>query len=162
MKQEIKKVRKLIVAFQLLLVFSGITAFPLLTEVKWISSLSPFFPDFFNLWISKVLTALKAVDAQYPLLAYGTDWLAFAHIVIAVSFVGVLIDPVRNKWVVLNGMISCVLIWPTAFIAGSIRGIPFFWQLIDCSFGVLGFAHLYYCYRLILSIESNTNLNYQS
>jgi hypothetical protein len=32
----------------------------------------------------------------HPWLAYGTDWLAFAHIVIAVFFIGPFVDPVQN------------------------------------------------------------------
>ena len=31
------------------------------------------------------------------IIAYGTDWLAFAHITIAVAFLGPLKDPVRNR-----------------------------------------------------------------
>ena len=34
----------------------------------------------------------------YPLLAYGTDWLAFSHLVLAVVFLGAWRDPVRNRW----------------------------------------------------------------
>ncbi|SCF41963.1 hypothetical protein [Micromonospora mirobrigensis] len=33
-------------------------------------------------------------------MLYGTDWLAFAHLVLAVAFWGPLRDPVRNVWVV--------------------------------------------------------------
>ena len=59
---------------------------------------------------------------------YGTDWLAFGHIVIAVCFAGVIRDPIKNIWVVEFGMISCVLVIPLALICGHIRGIPFFWR----------------------------------
>ena len=68
----------------------------------------------------------------------GFDWLAFAHVVIAILFIGVLRDPVRNIWVVEFGMIACILILPFAFVMGHERGIPLWWQLIDCSFGVFG------------------------
>jgi hypothetical protein len=34
------------------------------------------------------------------------------------------------------------MIIPQAFIAGYARGIPFYWQLIDCSFGVIGLIPL--------------------
>jgi hypothetical protein len=90
---------------------------------------------------------------KYPFLAYGTDWLAFAHMVIAVVFIGPLRDPVRNIWVIEFGMIACVGVFPLAFIAGSIREIPFFWQLIDCSFGIVGGILLYWCYRKIKQME---------
>jgi hypothetical protein len=59
-------------------------------------------------------------------LAYGTDWLAFAHLVIAIAFLGPLKDPVRNIWVVEFGMIACLLVIPLALICGPIRGIPFY------------------------------------
>jgi hypothetical protein len=40
-------------------------------------------------------------------------------------------------------MIACVAIIPLAFICGPIRQIPFYWRLIDCSFGVFGIIPLY-------------------
>jgi hypothetical protein len=86
-------------------------------------------------------------------MAYGTDWLAFAHLVIAVAFIGPLRDPVRNIWVIEFGLIACVAVFPLAFIAGSVRGIPFYWQLIDCSFGVGGGALLWICYGKVRSLE---------
>jgi hypothetical protein len=46
-------------------------------------------------------------------------------------------------------MIACALVIPFAFIMGSLRGIPFGWRLIDCSFGVLGMIPLWFCRRLI-------------
>jgi hypothetical protein len=39
-------------------------------------------------WIVRVRNGLLATQAQYPFLAYGTDWLAFAHLVIATAFWG--------------------------------------------------------------------------
>jgi len=80
-------------------------------------------------------------------------WLAFAHIVIAIAFVGVLTKPVRNIWIVHFGMIACIAILPLAFICGSIRQIPFYWQLIDCSFGVFGIIPLYILHRYIKKLE---------
>jgi hypothetical protein len=80
---------------------------------------------------------------------YGTDWLAFGHLMIAIAFIGPLRDPVRNIWVVEFGMIACVLVIPAALICGFVRGIPFFWRLIDCSFGVFGIVPLYLAWRLI-------------
>ncbi|HEV3224754.1 MAG TPA: hypothetical protein VGZ90_17865 [Puia sp.] len=92
-------------------------------------------------------------NKEYPFLAYGYDWLALAHLVIAVAFFGVLKDPVRNKWIIQFGRISCCMIFPLAFIAGYVRGIPFYWQLIDCSFGVIGLIPLTICYRKIEQLE---------
>jgi hypothetical protein len=89
----------------------------------------------------------------HPFLAYGTDWLAFAHLVIAVAFIGPFIDPVRNKWIITFGLISCAGVIPLALIAGPIRGIPFPWRLIDCSFGIFGCIPLLRCRSLILDLE---------
>ena len=72
---------------------------------------------------------------------------------IAMAFIGVLRDPVRNKWVVEFGMLACVAVFPLAFIAGAIRGIPVYWQLIDCSFGLIGLLPLMICYRKIRALE---------
>ncbi len=90
---------------------------------------------------------LQDAYARYPFLAYGTDWLAFAHLVIAIAFVGVLRDPVRNLWVVEWGMIACGLVIPLALICGALRDIPLLWRLLDCSFGVFGILPLYICWR---------------
>ena len=81
-----------------------------------------------------------------PFIAYGTDWLAFAHLVIALAFWGPLRDPVRNVWVVQFGMIACIAVIPLALIAGPIRGIPWGWQLVDISFGVVGVVPLLFAY----------------
>jgi hypothetical protein len=92
-------------------------------------------------------------------LAYGYDWLAFAHFVLAILFIGPLKDPVRNKWVIEFGMIACVLIIPFAFIAGHFRGIPVGWRLIDCAFGVIGIIPLSICLSKIIMVEKEINKN---
>ena len=142
------------------LVLSGVTAFPLQTELDWLVSVlnsdtlrqlaqtSHLLP-----WIERVDQALTQTNARFPFLAYGTDWLAFAHLVIAVAFVGPLLDPVRNKWLIVFGLVACAGVIPLAMIAGAIRGIPFAWRLIDCSFGVFGSVPLLVCWRSIMEIE---------
>jgi hypothetical protein len=123
------------------LVLSGITAFPLQHELAFLvrvaahMHLAQHSPEL-NSWLTKVLRALTDTDAQYPFLAYGTDWLAFAHLAIAVAFVGPYLDPIRNKWVIDWGLICCAGVPLLALIAGPIRGIPVYWRFIDCSFGV--------------------------
>jgi hypothetical protein len=96
-----------------------------------------------------VRDALIDTNSKYPFLAYGTDWLAFAHFVIAIAFIGPLRDPVKNIWVIEFGMIACVLVVCFALIMGPIRGIPPGWSLIDCSFGVIGIIPLWICRRAI-------------
>src|SRR5947209_10047754 len=96
------------------LVLSGITAFPLQAEMRMVVSVlraGPVRPiaDAVHLlpWIERISQALAATNSAYPFLAYGTDWLAFAHLVIAVAFVGPFVDPVRNKWLITFGLIAC-------------------------------------------------------
>jgi len=43
-------------------------------------------------------------------------------------------------------------------ICGAIRGIPFYWQIIDCSFGVFGAIPLIYCLRLLPKIAKEKPL----
>ncbi len=143
-----------VIFFMAALVFSGITAFFLETELAWIEHMmvqGRNLPLYF--WIHKVHAALQITNQEYPFLAYGFDWLAFAHLVIAVAFVGVLQDPIRNKWIIQFGTIACMMIFPLAFVAGHLRSIPFAWQLIDCSFGAVGLIPLTLCKRKIDQLE---------
>ena len=148
-----RRIKGLIVFFIICLVFSGVSAFPIETELEIVNANIATFPQYFQNWMNQVYVAVKSTNDNFPYLSYGTDWLAFAYIVIAVAFIGPLRDPLKNIWVIQFGMISCFMVFPLAFIAGSLRGIPIYWQLIDCSFGVFGFALLYLCYRNILKLE---------
>ncbi|WP_299247468.1 hypothetical protein [uncultured Cytophaga sp.] len=155
-----KKIKSYILFFMIGLILSGITAFPIETQLEIAVNHIDVFPLFIQSWLLNVYTAVKSTNDAYPFISYGTDWLAFAHIVIAVVFIGPYKDPVKNIWVIQFGMIACAMIFPLAFIAGPIRHIPFYWQLIDCSFGVIGFLLLYRCYRYIKQLEiiSSTNV----
>ena len=156
-KSEIRlrnQIRNWIIFFIVALLLSGITAFALETELAWLNRFFAGHTTSLSFWIFKVYSALQDTNQKYPFLAYGYDWLAFAHIVIAVSFIGVLQDPTRNKWIIQFGRIACVMIFPLALISGQIRGIPFYWQLIDCSFGIIGLIPLTICYRKINKLES--------
>ena len=140
------------------LVVSGLTAFPLEAELRAAASLlhSTVFGGWMpqlTQWIDRVRDAVVVTNGRYPFLAYGTDWLAFAHLVIAIAFIGVFRDPVRNVWIIVWGMIACVAVIPLALIAGPVRGIPWGWTLIDCSFGVVGIIPLIIVYRLIRRLE---------
>jgi hypothetical protein len=148
-----KKIRRWLIFLMAGLVLSGITAFPIQSELSIAMNNIDIFSPNMQHWLSTIYTAVKTTNARYPYLSYGTDWLAFAHIVIAIVFIGPLRDPVRNIWVLQFGMIACVLIFPLAFIAGPVRHIPLFWQLIDCSFGVVGIIPLYITYRYTKKLE---------
>jgi hypothetical protein len=97
---ELRRIRIWLAVFMVGLILSGLTAFPLATEIGWLNSLvhsgwlrpvaeSTGLGD----WIERVHEGIDATDARYPFLAYGTDWLAFAHLVLAVLFVGPYVDP---------------------------------------------------------------------
>lgn len=148
MNKEIKTIRRLLLLFITILFLSGLTAIPVDPELSF---LLKFFPPDSSMhgWLNKVLLAYRDVNEQYPFLLYGYDWLAFAHFVLAILFIGPYREPVKNIWVIEFGLIACVLVFPLAFIAGHFRGIPFGWRLIDCSFGVFGFILLWICYRKI-------------
>ena len=157
----LRRIRFWLAVFIAGLVLSGITAFPLQTELGWLlrllhaGALRPI-AQFTGLlpWIERVNEGLRDTNTRYPFLAYGTDWLAFAHLAIAVAFVGPYKDPVRNKWVITFGLIACAGVIPLALIAGYIRGIPLPWRLIDCSFGIFGSVPLLICRWSIIALES--------
>ena len=151
----VTKYRFTLTLFIIGLVLSGVTAFPLAWEMRVLTagfgintSLPTESYSGISFWLATVHRGLSGTYAVYPWMAYGTDWLAFAHIAIAVYFFGPWIDPVRNEWVIRAGLIGCLLVLPLALICGPLRGIPFYWRLIDCSFGVVGAIPLLYCVRL--------------
>ncbi|MFD8322846.1 hypothetical protein ACFVZ3_32560 [Kitasatospora purpeofusca] len=145
----LRRVRRLLWAFVVCLVLSGLTAFPLESETRWLADLAAGpgapvterFPALLE-WIVRVRDGIAETNDRYPFLAYGTDWLAFAHLVIAAAFVGPLKDPVRNVWVIRWAVLACAGILPLALICGPLRGIPLYWRFIDMSFGVVGVVPL--------------------
>jgi hypothetical protein len=151
------QVRALIIFFIIALVLSGVTAFPLETELRWVCSWWPEQHSGFYKWLSTCYNAIKNTNEQYPYMAYGYDWLAFAHIVIALAFIGPLKDPVKNIWIIEWGCIACIAVIPLAFIAGPIRQIPLYWRLIDCSFGIIGIIPLLICRSKIKQLEKTTS-----
>ena len=157
---DLRTIRIVLVLFIAALVVSGVTAFPLLREMDWLASwrglaqaAKPESLTGIDRWIVIVRDGLRDTYARYPWVAYGTDWLAFAHFAIAVFFIGPVIDPVRNVWVLRAGLIACAGIIPLALVCGSVRGIPMGWRMIDCSFGVFGALPLAYCLRLAKRLE---------
>jgi hypothetical protein len=156
----LRTIRFWLAIFMLGLVVSGLTAFPLRSELDWLVSilgaprLRPM-ADATHLlgWLARVAFALSVTDRSYPFLAYGTDWLAFAHLVIALAFIGPWRDPLRNRWVIGWGLMACAGVIPLAMLAGAARGIPFAWRLVDCSFGVVGCLPLLRCEQVLARLE---------
>jgi hypothetical protein len=144
-----------LVLFLLGLVFSGLTAFPLLTEIHLLARLlgitdAAHYQNYAGLthWIAYVQFGLEETYARFPFFGYGTDWLAFGHLASAAFFIRPLFKPLDSDWVLRTGLGICAAVMPVAFIAGAVRGIPVEWRLIDCSFGVFGSLPLFYCLSL--------------
>jgi hypothetical protein len=169
-----RRVRTLLIVVIVGLVLSGLTAFPIETELRLATRLMGLGPgpegappgagperappvaglNPVAAWLVTVRDAVIETNARYPFLAYGTDWLAFAHLMIAFAFLGALRDPVRNSWIVTFGLIASAGIFALAIFAGPVRGIPWFWTLVDCAFGVGCGIPLLVCRRDIRELES--------
>ena len=67
----------------------------------------------FTHWILKVRHGLDVTYAKYPFVAYGTDWLAFAHLMIMLFFILPYRDPVRYEGVLHVGIWMSVLVFPS-------------------------------------------------
>lgn len=154
------RIRALIVFFVIALVLSGVTAFPIQTQLEileplfgeaaWVASVWPEL----GAWLQYVLRGYREVNVSYPFMGYGTDWLAFAHIAIAAAFWGVWRDPARNIWVVEWAMVCSLGVFVLAIVCGPIRGIPWFWTLADCSFGLFALPPLLWLKREIQQLPS--------
>jgi len=162
MKTE-KRIRLLLIFFIVGLILSGITAIPLESEIEVLAQIQNqsaiLEKSDASAWLTKIKIALVETNSRFPFMAYGTDWLAFAHFVIAIAFIGPLRDPVKNVWVIEFGMIACALVVPFALCMGAVRGIPIGWRLIDCSFGVVGIVPLWLCRHEIKRIIMADNPN---
>jgi len=150
-REQILRCRIKLLAWLLIigLALSGVTAIPLQSELNLLVSFFGSNGESSEMarWLLRVRAALAQTQAQHPFLFYGTDWLAFGHFVIALVFIGALRDPVRNRWLFDFGLIACALVF------GGVRGIPFWWRLIDCSFGVFGFIPLWFCRQWTNELE---------
>jgi hypothetical protein len=152
------RIRILIAVFMAGLALSGLSAVPLQWEVgllrAWFGSgswMSGALPQFSG-WLERVYEGVRNGYGQYPFLAYGTDWLAFGHVAIALAFIGPLRDPVRNRWVLEFGMLVCLLVIPWALIFSRAREIPWFWTIVDMSFGLVGIVPLWFAQQEMLKL----------
>jgi hypothetical protein len=130
----------------------GATAFPLRAETRWLNGIvqnAAWAPQFGKDSIAFVTEGIRGTGDRYPFLAYGTDWLAFAHLMIAVAFVGPLREPLTNSGSCCG---ACGVV-PLALICGPIRGIPLWWSVIDMSFATGAIVPLSLAYRGIRQLE---------
>jgi hypothetical protein len=141
----VRGIRILVGVFVIGLILSGVTAFPLGVEARaadrilhgvgW--PLARHLP-FLTSWMEQVSTGLSDACTRHPFIAYGTDWLAFGHLAVAVVFWGPYRDPVRNIWVLKFGLVACAGVIPLALTCAPLRHVPLWWTAVDSSFGVLG------------------------
>ena len=143
-----------IVAFGLLV--SGVTVWPAVWELKtavriaW-GEAEP--TGGLHKFVVKAIEGLESVEANYPFLLYAHDWLAFAHIMLAILFAGAIRDPVRNVWIVQCGLIMCALVPVLAGICIPIRGLPLAWLWIDFAFAPAAALPLWIALRDIRRAE---------
>lgn len=133
MNNEKKQVKALLVIYTFALIISGYTAM-IIPEGLQIGM--KYIPSTWTTVYAWILYIHEAVEKMPRHLLYGYDWLAFGHYAIAIAFYGTWKNPTQNRWVIQWAMIISIMIIPFAFLMGAIRDIPFWWQLIDCSFGV--------------------------
>lgn len=151
---DLRYIRRWLAFFMVALLLSGLTAVPLEWGTRWLADTMAPWGDPWAGWADHAAEAVSHVGSTYPMLFYGTDWLAFAHVVIALAFIGPYRDPVRNKWVIEWGLCCCLLVLPLAFLWAPMRGIPFFWRCVDASFGVIGAVPLWLVRRRIRRMET--------
>lgn len=144
------KIKTYTLLLQAGLLVSGLTAFFIPDGVKLVanSSIVAIYPPL-QQWLSFVEQGVMQTHHSYPFLWYGTDWMAFAHILFTILFYGLYKDPVRNLWLIRFGFIASLLIFPLAMIMGEIRHIPVIWRLADCMFGVIASLLLWRIHFLV-------------
>lgn len=143
------------------LIVSGIAAFALEMETAILRRILPLNPPLdpysilfpLRAFIFTTHHAIHEAYIQSPIFAYGSDCLGFAQLIIAAFFLLPFVDPVRYRAILHVGLIACTGVIIVALISGPIRGIPFSWRLIDCSFGITGAIPLLYCLRLTKKID---------
>ena len=65
----ISQIRRLIITFIVLLVLSGITAFPLEWELSILVDVTKDFPQFIREWLNGVYQAIKETNNKYPFMS---------------------------------------------------------------------------------------------
>jgi len=146
-----------IIVFGLLV--SGITVWPAVPELKmgvrvlW-GEAEP--AGVLHRFVLRAIEGLESVEAEYPFMLYAHDWLAFAHIVLAILFAGAIRDPVRNIWIVQCGLIMCALVPVLAGICIALRGLPPVWFWMDFAFAPAAALPLWIALRDIRRAEAES------
>lgn len=160
--KELKTARAMISFIVFGLLVSGITVWPAVSELKLAVKIvwgeSP--PTgVLHSFVMQAIDGLEYIGSNYPFMLYAHDWLAFAHIVLAILFAGAINDPVRNKWIIQCGLIMCALIPVLAGICIPIRGLPLRWFWIDTAFAPAAGVPLWIALINIKRIEKRDDIS---
>jgi len=131
------------------LLVNGISSVPLRTELEILLRYPDRLPQFLLDWWTYVQQGVLETSDKYSFMRYGFDWLAFAHVMIAIAFIGPLRDPIKNQWVVQWGMIVAALGILMAFGWERIRDIPVWWSIVDAGISYMAFVVLWLCNKWI-------------
>ncbi len=155
---QLRRIRWVIGAFIAGLTLTGLSVFPVVSVVNVLQAWAQLnLPECaLTQWLLQVHQALQYNQQYYPFMLYTLDWLGFAHLLIALVFIGAWRDPVRNIWVIEFGMLACVLTFPAILLFGSNAQIPAFWWLLDAVFGAVGVTILGYAHRGVRRLEQMT------
>ena len=129
MKPPLTRIRFWLIVIIVGLVISGVTAFPLRHELNLLStwlvgadaSWNPADHSGLAHWTLLVREGLEVTYQKYHFIAYGTDWLAFGHLVIALFFIPPYKDPVRYIGNIHIGILACFGIFALALICGDVQ-----------------------------------------
>jgi len=149
-----RKIKTAIIIIIIGLLLNGISAVPLQKELNVLLSNPDVLPGFLYNWWLYVHDGVSSTTTNYPFMRYGFDWLAFAHLLIAIAFIGPLKDPVKNEWVITWGMIISALSVLMALFGERLRGVPFWWSCIDAAIAILSFIIFWLCYKWIQQLKA--------
>ena len=152
-KQLRGRIKAAIIITMLGLLLNGISSLPLRTELNILLSYSGQLPQFLVDWWTYVNQGVLETSEKYNFMRYGFDWLAFAHLTIAIAFIGPLRDPIKNQWVVKWGMIVAALGIVMAFGWERMRDIPIWWSFVDAGISYVAFLVLWFCNRWIEKLK---------
>lgn len=158
----IRRIRWMLSLVVLGLILSGLTTFPLIWEVNllntWLGSGSGLsgLPEVSG-FISHIHEGVTLIDRQYPFLRYGLDWLGFAHIAIALAFLGPIQKPLEHYWIVSWAILVCILCVPAILIFGYAREMPMFWSFIDSGFPLLALIPLCIAFKNIQLLKNEVS-----
>lgn len=148
-----RKIRIALVITIIGLLLNAVSAIPLHTELNILLSNPDLLPQSLREWLTYLNNGIADTDKNYPFMRYGFDWLAFAHVLIAIAFIGPLKDPIKNEWVVSWGIIASALSIVMALFWERLRDIPVWWSFIDIFIAIIALIILWLCNNWIKQLK---------